>query len=170
MAGARVVEVVRATDDAGVAPVLEPLVSGATVVGATEVGVTVLAAAAVVGTGGGGVRADGAEVAAAGAGDVVGVVTSVACVGTDDRPARAPTVPPRAPMTATMATPATTIRCLIDRMVRPVHQPGANAAATSPVSAPARLYTRRRTVHAGAWTSGPRGSTWISRRSKPSVS
>lgn len=145
--------------------------------GATVVGGTVLAAATVVGTGaGGGVVVAGVDVAEVTAdvsgweADTGGFDTCVACVGTDDPPPRAPTVPPTAPMTATKATPATTIRCLMDGMVRPAHQPGTNAAATSPVFTPARLYTRRRTSTAVRGSSGPRGSRWISRRSKPSVS
>jgi hypothetical protein len=65
-------------------------------------------------------------------------------------PAKAATVPPAPPRTATIATAATTIPFLMDRTLRPPYQPIVNTGATL-----SRLYTR---------------ALWTSKRLKPSVS
>jgi hypothetical protein len=129
-----------------------------------------------------------AAVAGAGA-DVVGVATCVVCFGVVCPPAKAATVPPTEPITTASAIDASTIRCLMRGMLRPAHQPLANAPANSPVdpgSLQARAslvvslgamavvaYTRRRTTGgaaAGVLSAAPKGRTWISTPSKPSVS
>lgn len=196
MAGATVVVVVCATDALEVGEPVEPKrePAGAPMAGATVVvgvvattgagtGVTVGAGAVDTGVGSDDVvvgAVDAVAVAApAAAGDVeMGVVG----LGTACPPAKAATVPPTVPTTTARATPASTIRCLMHGMLRPVHQPLANAPAISCVGPrrPPRptLYTRRRTAQA-VWRPRPwdrhclgartRGRTWISRTLKPSV-
>jgi hypothetical protein len=98
------------------------------VVGTVAAGVAVTGGAVVVGT------VAGAVVAA-----VTAAVTGceAGAAGFDTRateavepPAKAATVPPAPPRTATIATPVSTIPFLMDRRLRPAHQPVVNTGAT----------------------------------------
>lgn len=142
IAGARVVVVVWAAGRTGVGVT--------TVVGTVVAGVvgTVTGGEVVVGT------VAGAVVAAVTAA-VTGCETDTAgfdpwATGDAEPPAKATTVPPAPPRTATIAIPVSTILFLMDRTLRPPHQPVLNTGATL-----SRLYTQ---------------ALWTSKRSKPSVS
>jgi hypothetical protein len=113
MAGAKVVVVVAAGDGAGVTA--GEVVGGGVVVGDVEVDAVTEAVAGCIGA-------------------VVAVESWWEGFGAVDPPFKAATVPPTAPRTATMATPATTIRCLMDGMLRLTYQPRAKSEATSGVA------------------------------------
>jgi hypothetical protein len=138
VAGASVVVVFCATDEFDVGVPVEPKREppGAPVAGASVVVVvwaTGAAGVVVVGVGG---DVDGTvndvvvgEVSAA----VTGWTTVVVVLETWARwaafaepPAKAVTVPPTAPQTTARATTPTTIRCLMNGMLRPPYQPRAN--------------------------------------------
>jgi NAD(P)H-hydrate repair Nnr-like enzyme with NAD(P)H-hydrate dehydratase domain len=66
--------------------------------------------------------------------EVTGVVVGVLARGVDGVPMKAATVPPTLARTTAMAMAATTIRRLMDGMLRRPHQPSTNWSATLPVT------------------------------------